>query len=198
MQGAIELIFGSIQAITFGTSLLRIGDVMKIEAEKREPFIDYYEVLDVQPDATNEEIKAAFRGLAKITHPDPDGNATSNGAEAFKQVNAAYQVLKDPVKRQSFDIERDEYKAKDAEAMRLRQEERWQKYRTLFKRLRFVLWRGGTLAGFLGLFKLVSQDISGAMSILILGLILLVLAGILTFLTLYKNTYSFLDSLLRK
>jgi curved DNA-binding protein CbpA len=175
-----------------------MDDVMKIEAEKQELFIDYYEILDLRSDATNDEIKAAFRGLAKITHPDPDGNAITDGAEAFKQVNAAYHVLKDPVKRQSFDRERDEYKAKDAEVMRLRREERWQKYRTLFKKIRFILWRSGTLAIVLGLFKIGSRDISGAVSILILSLMLLALAGIITYLTLYKNTYNFLDTLLRK
>ena len=61
-------------------------------AEKR----DYYEVLGVSKTATDEELKKAYRKLAKKYHPDanPDDKA---GAEAkFKEVNEAYETLSNP------------------------------------------------------------------------------------------------------
>src|SRR6266550_675493 len=60
---------------------------------------DYYEVLGISKDASPDEIKKAFRKLAVQYHPDKDG-----GNEAkFKEINEAYEVLKDPSKRQRYD-----------------------------------------------------------------------------------------------
>jgi molecular chaperone DnaJ len=60
---------------------------------------DYYEVLGVSKDASADEIKKAFRKAAVKYHPDKDG-----GDEAkFKEVNEAYEVLKDAQKRQRYD-----------------------------------------------------------------------------------------------
>ena len=62
---------------------------------------DYYEVLGVSRDASNEEIKKAFRKLAFEYHPDRNRD---DGAEAkFKEVNEAYEVLSDADKRASYD-----------------------------------------------------------------------------------------------
>jgi molecular chaperone DnaJ len=62
---------------------------------------DYYEVLGVSRDASNEEIKKAFRRLAFEYHPDRN---REDGAEAkFKEVNEAYEVLSDADKRASYD-----------------------------------------------------------------------------------------------
>lgn len=60
---------------------------------------DYYEILGVKKDASADEIKKAFRKLAVKYHPDKDG-----GDEAkFKEINEAYEVLKDQQKRQRYD-----------------------------------------------------------------------------------------------
>ena len=67
-------------------------------AEKR----DYYEVLGLQKGASEDEIKKAFRQLAKKYHPDL--NPGDKEAEAkFKEVNEAYEVLSDKEKLQRYD-----------------------------------------------------------------------------------------------
>jgi len=63
---------------------------------------DYYEVLGVARNADEKEIKSAFRRLAKDCHPDRNqGDDTAE--HRFKEINEAYEVLKDPQKRAAFD-----------------------------------------------------------------------------------------------
>jgi molecular chaperone DnaJ len=66
-------------------------------AEKR----DYYEVLGIGRDATEEDIKKAFRTLAFKYHPDR--NHESGAEEKFKEINEAQEVLSDPQKRAAYD-----------------------------------------------------------------------------------------------
>lgn len=62
---------------------------------------DFYEVLGVNKNATEAEIKSAYRKLARAHHPDVD--KSPNAAEKFKEISEAYQVLSDPGKRKSYD-----------------------------------------------------------------------------------------------
>lgn len=62
---------------------------------------DYYEVLGISKDATDAEIKSAFRKLAKKYHPDV--SKEPNAAEKFKEAQEAYSVLSDKEKRSKYD-----------------------------------------------------------------------------------------------
>jgi molecular chaperone DnaJ len=63
---------------------------------------DYYEILGVARDASDEDIKRAFRRLAQQWHPDV--NTDPDADARFKEINEAYQVLSDPERRQAYDM----------------------------------------------------------------------------------------------
>ena len=65
-------------------------------------FQDYYRVLGVSKTATAEEIRSSFRKKAREFHPDVAKDKVK-GAEKFKEVNEAYEVLSDPAKRAKYD-----------------------------------------------------------------------------------------------
>ncbi|MFB6264160.1 MAG: DnaJ C-terminal domain-containing protein, partial [Bradymonadaceae bacterium] len=69
---------------------------------------DYYSILGVDRDASQEEIEKAYKRLAKKYHPDV--NDEPGAEDEFKKVNEAYQVLKDPEKREQYDRFGDDWK----------------------------------------------------------------------------------------
>ena len=67
-------------------------------------FRDYYDVLGVPRTATADDIKRAYRQLARKHHPDLQPAAErGQAAERFKEINEAYEVLSDPEKRAKYD-----------------------------------------------------------------------------------------------
>lgn len=61
---------------------------------------NYYLILEIQPNASNEAIKRAYRRLSKLYHPD----INPKGGEQFKDINEANSILSDSEKRKVYDI----------------------------------------------------------------------------------------------
>jgi DnaJ-class molecular chaperone len=63
---------------------------------------DYYKILGVNRKATEEEIKKAYRKLAKTHHPDKNPN-DKEAENKFKEISEAYEILSRPIKRRMYD-----------------------------------------------------------------------------------------------
>ncbi|MDP9017691.1 MAG: DnaJ domain-containing protein, partial [Candidatus Eremiobacteraeota bacterium] len=66
------------------------------------PTVDFYEILGVHRDATGDDIKKAYRALARKHHPDVAEDKAA-AEHHFKEINEAYEVLSDPRKREMYD-----------------------------------------------------------------------------------------------
>lgn len=66
-------------------------------------FKDYYAILGVKKDASEKEIKQAYRRLARKWHPDVNPDKRKEAEAKFKEINEAYEVLSDPEKRKAYD-----------------------------------------------------------------------------------------------
>ena len=76
------------------------------------PYIDYYKILGVDKNASQEDIKKAYRKLACKYHPDLNPN-DSSAKEKFQQLNEANEVLGDPEKRKKYDTYGERWKHAD-------------------------------------------------------------------------------------
>ncbi|KAG0729539.1 DnaJ subfamily C member 21 [Chionoecetes opilio] len=86
------------------------------------PFIDYYEVLNVSRHVTPDEVKRAYRRLARIHHPDKNLDNVLEAAENFKVIKAAADTLSDPRQKALYDREYRQYLHK-----RKREERCWER-----------------------------------------------------------------------
>jgi curved DNA-binding protein CbpA len=99
---------------------------------------DYYAILEVSPNATAAEIKQSYRRLARLHHPDLNQDALDTH---IKRLNEAYEVLRNPAKRATYDEQRAEEK-RHAEAQAA-----YQRRQEQVKRESEMTWAEG-LVGF--------------------------------------------------
>lgn len=84
---------------------------------------DYYQVMGIRREASPEEIKMAYRRLARKYHPDI--SKESNAEDKFKELGEAYEVLKDPEKRKTYDQYGQDWQARQKQGDPSTHQERW-------------------------------------------------------------------------
>jgi len=91
-------------------------------------FIDYYKTLGISKNATEDEIKKAYRKLARKYHPDVNPN-DKNAEKKFKEVNEANEVLSHAENRKKYDKYGKDWKHADAYEEQAKQQQQWQQQR---------------------------------------------------------------------
>jgi len=81
-----------------------VGSILQLKSEDKKDA--YYAILDVERNATHDDIKKAYRGRALKLHPDKDKYNTPNATQAFRAVGDVYEVLTDPSARKRYDNRR--------------------------------------------------------------------------------------------
>ncbi|TSD67464.1 J domain-containing protein [Inquilinus sp. KBS0705] len=89
-------------------------------------FIDYYKILGVDKNATDKDIKNAYRKLARKHHPDLNPN-NPEAEKQFKLANEANEVLSDPEKRKKYDKYGENWQHSDAYEQQARQQQQYQR-----------------------------------------------------------------------
>ena len=90
-------------------------------------FIDYYKILGVDKNATEKDIKNAYRKLARKHHPDLNPN-NAEAEKLFKQANEANEVLSDPEKRKKYDKYGENWQHSEAYEQQARQQSQQRSY----------------------------------------------------------------------
>jgi len=85
------------------------GESGEEENTQEEEFTDWYEILELDPDAAKADIKKRYRELMKKYHPDQN-NGNSEYDEMVKKIIEANRILSDDKKRKEFDEKRKNYK----------------------------------------------------------------------------------------
>ena len=91
-------------------------------------YIDYYKLLGLNKNASTEDIKKAYRKLARKYHPDANPN-NKEAHKKFQEINEANEVLSDPEKRKKYDQYGKDWKHAD-EFERARQQQRQRTFNT--------------------------------------------------------------------
>ena len=118
-------------------------------------YIDYYKILGVDRNATQDEIKKAFRQLARKYHPDLNPNDPT-AKDKFQQINEANEVLSDPEKRKKYDAYGENWKhADEFEAAKARQagNGNYQEFHYSTEGTNFANGFGGNGSGFSDFFE---------------------------------------------
>ena len=88
-------------------------------------FIDYYKILEIDKNATESDIKSAYRKLARKYHPDLNPN-DKEAERKFKEINEANEVLRDPENRKKYDTYGENWKHSEEFEKQQQQQQRYQ------------------------------------------------------------------------
>lgn len=77
---------------------------MVLQERRWEMGVDYYNILKVSRNASEEDLKKSYKKLAMKWHPDKNAVNTKEAEAKFKQISEAYDVLSDPQRRQIYDV----------------------------------------------------------------------------------------------